>query len=359
MGPHGRFRSFPRLVAVSICGSQMALAAPGYAGASVCGGCHQDEVARQSLSAHAHALSRTHDHPLASAFPVDAELNRASYRFEFFRAGDTLETRISKTTRVMELPMEWAFGAGQQAVTFVTKVNKDWYVEHYPSFYPKLRTWDATPGQREIQPASLPEAAGRLYPTSEPAQGIDGCFQCHSTGPVSFDVAGEPQITELGVRCETCHGPGAAHAKNPSRKNIRNPGNFSARQISTFCGTCHRAPAATGQNVDWNYSWNIRHQPLYLDESMCFRRSRNGLTCLTCHDPHEPAQKRPVAFYNQRCLGCHGVTASRPKAACEIQLPSNCIDCHMPLVSPQAPLRFTNHWIGVYADGAKLKPARN
>jgi hypothetical protein len=28
----------------------------------------------------------------------------------------------------------------------------------------------------------------------------------------------------------------------------------------------------------------------------------------------------------------------------------------MPRVSPQAGLRFTNHWIGVYAAGAKLKP---
>jgi hypothetical protein len=30
----------------------------------------------------------------------------------------------------------------------------------------------------------------------------------------------------------------------------------------------------------------------------------------------------------------------------------------MPLVSPQAPLRFTNHWIGIYRSGAKLKPLR-
>jgi hypothetical protein len=30
----------------------------------------------------------------------------------------------------------------------------------------------------------------------------------------------------------------------------------------------------------------------------------------------------------------------------------------MPLVSPQPALRFTNHWIGVYRAGAKLKPIR-
>ena len=68
----------------------------------------------------------------------------------------------------MVLPMEWAFGTGQQAVTFVTKVNKDWYVEHYSTFYPVLPAWGATPGQAEIQPASLAEAAGRVYPTADP-----------------------------------------------------------------------------------------------------------------------------------------------------------------------------------------------
>ncbi|MDQ2901480.1 MAG: hypothetical protein M3Y07_17035, partial [Acidobacteriota bacterium] len=97
-----------------------------------------------------------------------------------------------------------------------------------------------------------------------------------------------------------------------------------------------------------NYAWNVRHQPVYLSESLCFQKSVGALSCLTCHDPHESAQKKPAAYYNAKCISCHaeGIT----------ERSSNCIDCHMPLVSPQAPLRFTNHWIGVYGAGAKLKP---
>jgi formate-dependent nitrite reductase cytochrome c552 subunit len=49
------------------------------------------------------------------------------------------------------------------------------------------------------------------------------------------------------------------------------------------------------------------------------------------------------------CGSCHAGVHSRTR--------SNCVDCHMPLVSPQPPLRFTNHWIGIYKNGAKLKPA--
>jgi len=258
----------------------------------------------------------------------------------------------------MDLPIEWAFGAGRQAVTFVTRVDKDWYVEHYSTYYPALRAWGPTPGQDAVNPTSLPQAAGLLYKTSDPDAGIAGCFECHSTGPVAFGPAGEAHVGEPGVRCEACHGAGADHAQNPSRKNIRNPAPLPAAQLNEFCGKCHRPPAAKGVTIDWNYAWTVRHQPIYLSQSACFRQSRGALRCFTCHEPHEPAGKRDAAYYNGRCGSCHSASTSPPKPVCLERKPANCIDCHMPLVSPQAPLRFTNHWIGIYRSGAKLKPLR-
>jgi hypothetical protein len=254
----------------------------------------------------------------------------------------------------MELPMEWAFGAGAQAVTLVTKVNQDSYVEHFTTYYSALHAWGPTPGQADLRPASLPEAAGLLYKTRDPVAGIAGCFECHATGPVSFAPDGGARLTELGVRCEACHGAGAAHVKNP-RRSLQNPAKLSPTQLNDFCGRCHRAPAAEGVAIDWNYAWNVRHQPVYLSQSACFRKSRGGVSCLTCHDPHDPAGRKPAADYNTRCRECHSMV----KAVCRQQTPANCVDCHMPLVSPQSPLRFTNHWIGVYGAGAKLKPIRN
>ena len=56
----------------------------------------------------------------------------------------------------MDLPMEWAFGAGRQAVTFVTRVDKDWYVEHYSTYYSALRSWGPTPGQDAVNLAQRP-----------------------------------------------------------------------------------------------------------------------------------------------------------------------------------------------------------
>ena len=330
-----------------------------FAGSKACRACHPAEWNRQALSAHAAALFRAGDHPLAGSFPVDRKLTRKpNYRFEFFRSGGELRTRISDAVDVMDLPMEWAFGAGRQAVTFVTRVDKDWYVEHYSTYYSALRSWGATPGQDGIHPTQLPQAAGLLYKTSDPDVGIAGCFECHSTGPVTFGPTGEARIGEQGVRCEACHEAGAAHVKDPSRKNIRNPAALSSAQLNEFCGRCHRPPAAKGVTIDWGYAWNVRHQPVYLSESACFRKSGGALSCLTCHDPHGAAGRHDAAYYNNRCAGCHSATTLPPRPVCLAATPANCIDCHMPLVSPQSTMRFSNHWIGVYRDGAKLKPAR-
>jgi hypothetical protein len=332
-------------------------AAPGaYTGAKTCQPCHVAEYTSQSASAHAAALSRVaepHHH-----FPIGISITRAPrYRYEILGAETALHVHINDGTDVMDLPLEWVFGAGRQASTFVTKVNKDWYVEHYATWYPVVNSYGPTPGQEAVHPKSIAEAAGVLYNLKDPNFGIQGCFECHSTGPVSFDDKGDVTVHERGVRCESCHGPGSDHAADPRGHRMRNPGGLSATALNDFCGNCHRPPAAKNVAIDWNYAWNVRHQPVYLSQSLCFLKSRGVLSCLTCHDPHEPAAKKPVAFFNQKCLECHS-DSSRHKNQCLAKSRSNCIDCHMPLVSPQPPLRFTNHWIGIYKTGAKLKPVR-
>src|SRR5579859_1182642 len=158
-GRHGRLITS---VACFMAASSFAATTP-YAGAKACAGCHPAESGRQALSAHAAALFRASEHPLKGSFPVDGKLTRKpNYKFEFFRAGGELRTRILDAANVMDLPMEWAFGAGRQAVTFVTRVDKGWYVEHYSTYYSALRSWGATPGQDAIHPTSLPQAAGLL-----------------------------------------------------------------------------------------------------------------------------------------------------------------------------------------------------
>lgn len=258
-----------------------------YTGAQACGVCHPAQFKTQSASAHARALSRAEP--------------------------------------------EWAFGAGVQAITYVSQVDPETYVEHGLSYYASTKAKALTPGHRD--------ANGVRYRTFDPGAQILRCFRCHSTGNLALGEVQRIVPAEMGVRCESCHGPGADHSKilNP-RKSL------NAAGLNDLCGNCHRMPPAAGEDTDWTNAWNVRHQPVYLSQSECFRRSEGRLSCLTCHDPHGA---QPV---KASCQECHAKPRHRAAVA------GTCIGCHMPKVRPQANLAFANHWIGVYVAGNPLRP---
>ena len=88
------------------------------------------------------------------------------------------------------------------------------------------------------------------------------------------------------------------------------------------------------------------------------------MSCLTCHDPHRNSETSP-AFYEAKCLKCHGSTpvpghrsvepglpsleAMRDvtkKVACPVNPSRDCVSCHMPKVQTSVPhTSFTDHYI--------------
>ncbi|MFN7924417.1 MAG: multiheme c-type cytochrome [Bryobacteraceae bacterium] len=285
-----------------------------YAGAKACAGCHPDQFARQSASSHARSLSKVADHPLKAKFaPLIAG-----------RKPDP----------------EWAFGGGLQAVTFVSRIGEDSYLEHHLSYYASTGKLAVTPGH-----SGKPEPGVR-YETFSGGAEILRCFRCHSTGVPKLGADWRVEPTEPGVRCESCHGPGEAHAKSAGKEPVVAPGKYSAAELNQMCGSCHRKPAAAGEDTDYSNPWNIRHQPVYLSQSKCFLKSNGRMSCLTCHDAHGgPARSQ--------CAVCH----IAPKHPAAVRVASNtCEGCHMPLVRPQPELRFANHWIGVYRAGSYTVP---
>jgi hypothetical protein len=335
-----------------------------YIGAEKCGECHTLKLAGQQLSEHAHSLARPATHPLASQFtPPETFVREGKFSFRYFWDSKGLNVRAWGDSQEITIPVEWAFGAGSQAVTFVSPANRQWYLEHAYSYYSVPKSYSITPGQSTLPKPALPASLGTLYRSDYANAPALNCFKCHSTGPVTRDNKGELHPHELGVRCEVCHGPGRAHRDAVlsgdvarAAEIIDNPKRLSADQLNYFCGNCHRLPLNTGTEIDWNFAGNVRHQPPYLSQSECFRKSQGALSCLTCHDPHA-ALVKDAALYNAKCTSCHNQDERPPARVCQSKEPSNCIDCHMPRVSPSSYLTFTNHWIGIYGQN-KLKPLR-
>jgi hypothetical protein len=272
-----------------------------YAGASACRSCHPSQFEAQTSSAHARALAR------------------------------------SKPPQ----PGEWAFGAGGQAITFVRRLDAEHYLEEGQSWYRELNGFALTPGH--TTPAGVRD---RIF---DPSAAMLRCFGCHSTGPLRLaeDQAIVPH--ELGVRCETCHGPAAAHVRDPARTRPRNPGRLSADELNRLCGECHRMPVAADQ-ASLRNPWNARHQPMMLAASNCFLKSSGRLSCLNCHSPHAPLETN-LAAYDAACRKCHAAPRHRTGVAGRA-----CAGCHMPAVRPQRYLEFANHRIAIYSPSDPMSP---
>jgi tetratricopeptide (TPR) repeat protein len=287
-----------------------------YTGSNACRACHAAKFESQSKTAHARALAAARPGNPISGIP--APENKA----------------------------QWAFGAGEKAITWVSQTGEDTIAEHGLSYYAATKALDLTPGHAN--------SSDLVYRTFDPLGTALRCFRCHSTGPVLLKPGYQVQPSEPGVRCEACHGPGASHVgSGGGAGTIQNPKKLSAAGLNALCGACHRQASDLDDETDWSNSWNVRHQPSYLHRAACFRNSNGALSCITCHDPHEPLQKS-AAHYDGRCAACHRKVLHKTAVASR-----SCVGCHMPTVATSAALRFTNHWIGVYdPQGKKLTPSK-
>ena len=333
-----------------------------YLGADACEACHTEQFASQSASGHARSLAHVANHRLAASFVPGASLARlGGTRYSYRVDGHDLHVEVAAGRERLALRLGWAFGAGEQAVTFVGHVDEDRYVEHHFSYYASTDSLATTPGHRDVPALGAEDALGVFYQTFGPEPAIMRCFQCHSTGPLALGDGFSLRPRELGIRCEACHGPGRRHVEavasgepGQARAAIGNPGRLRGGKLLEFCGACHRPPASSGEVIDWSDPWNVRHQPVYLSRSACVQPGGQPLACMRCHDPHQ-LLSRDAARDDRSCLDCH-TESTPPAATCRQNTGRECASCHMPLVEPQDNLRFTNHWIGIYERDRPLRP---
>lgn len=235
------------------------------------------------------------------------------------------------------------------------------------------------------------------------------CAACHLTGWERYqdkatgqflvravnDPAGDanidddPQLDEINVGCENCHGPGSEHVASGGKSRfIVNPALLSAERSSVVCGRCHDrrqgyggptngytqaisetgelAPPGIGRHelitkftdpvkkgptmrvggredniwADDVHS-NKPHQQ-YADflKSKMYRNDRILVTCSDCHDMHGRTPNPRWLIHDDStpssplCQRCHQVDVQshmRAKLGATMKgEQTRCVDCHMP-----------------------------
>lgn len=180
-----------------------------------------------------------------------------------------------------------------------------------------------------------------------PQQAVDGAAQCVGCHTTNFDPESR-KWTQLGVGCESCHGPGAEHADSMDAADIVNLRKLDAKKSAMVCGQCH----AVGTDLSGKYAFSTTFIPgddlekhFKLKEATAgaqnsqyntFITSKHyagGMRCTDCHDPHgdkakaEHQLKKPI---NELCLGCHGPTiGSMKEHAPGAAETATCASCHM------------------------------
>lgn len=239
------------------------------------------------------------------------------------------------------------------------------------------------------------------------------CIFCHNTGPVPNvrnmedlkrrELAGErvnsaleaqydSSVAELGIACETCHGPGAEHAqrnRNPLRRyalhlsgsadpTITHPRHLDQQRSVDICGQCHGqrtplTPAALRQWIDTGPTFRAGERladhvrPVFRDievpgginpdlfrlrfwpdetprltayeyqgllQSKCF--DGGEITCISCHTLHDGDVRGNISERNRGnapCLECHTQIAADISAHTKHEEQASgslCYACHMP-----------------------------
>lgn len=258
------------------------------------------------------------------------------------------------------------------------------------------------------------------------------CIFCHNTGPqprmsnyeelreaaalgYSVDIGREArfesQVAELGIACETCHGPGAEHVERAGEfwtrqamrfsagrdQSIVNPVRLDAQRASHVCAQCHaqRVPLSSDMLRQWmnegpSYrpgDWLYDHvepvtrqthvpvvgqedlfQPRFwgdgtprlsayeyqgLAMSACHQQAE--LSCMDCHTMHagDPAgQITDRNRGNTPCLRCHQeFRSSGPLETHTLHSPDSsgslCYNCHMPHLNYGVMTIHRSHYIEV------------
>lgn len=371
-------------------------ARPGFVGTTTCAGCHAAETAAWRDSDHARAMAAATPANVLGDFS-GISVTDGSHTATFLRDGNRFVIRTEGPGgTVADFPVSETFGADP--------------LQQYLVLFPDGRrqplpwAWDSRPhdqgGQRWFHlTAQEPLRAGDpLHWTGRDQTWNFMCASCHSTGlQRGYDAATDrydTTWTEVSVGCESCHGPGAAHAawaQAGARADVAHrglavaprdgsggawritaddprgiarwegpPRQGAARQGET-CAPCHARARPIVADPLPGARFLDTHAPLLLVRGEYHadgqiqgevfewgsfaqsRMQRAGVACTDCHDPHSGRMR---AEGNAVCAQCH-LPARFDAAEHHRHAPGSagaqCASCHMPAVTYMGVDRRRDH----------------
>ena len=341
-------------------------------GAGVCAGCHGGIAADQE----AHPMARTgaavYDANADRWFGPERLAGAVEWRSPEFPGRDAIAYDRAADGAVLKGPegeaaVSAVFGSGLRGVTPVSFLAGRRMRELRATWSHGKGSWIETPGS---------ETDADPLGDEDPARETRLCLGCHATAVEWRDGRPAATETEWGVRCERCHGPGAAHAagwESGVGGGIFNPGMLSPRAQVGFCAQCHRNPTDFEPLLVLGRDRVLaRHAGASLMMSACFRESpaeravtcldsaptrkpgrgfgespaERAVTCLDCHDP-DRSDTDVRAASRATCLRCHQAPAEEHRYE-RVTASSDCVRCHLPnRAEVFAGADFTDHWIRV------------
>lgn len=347
-----------------------------YVGSRACADCHEAETRAWTGSHHELATQE------ASAASVLGDFNGASLDYygvasTFFRRGEKFMVHTDGPDgKLADFEIKYTFG--------VFPLQQ--YLVAFPGgrFQALGLAWDARPkaegGQRwfHLYPHERITHKDQLHWTSRYQSWNLQCAHCHSTNVrKGYDAAHDAYDTtfsEIGVGCESCHGPASRHidwaatragADNGLtvhpfsrwREAWRFPQATSAHverdrpaapAANNVCAPCHARRlllyegAAVGAPLEDAHRLALVTPPNYHADGQqndevfvwgSFKQSKmfeKGVTCVDCHEPHALSLR---AEGNGLCARCHNAEAfDAPKHHHHASGSSGaeCVNCHMP-----------------------------
>lgn len=150
------------------------------------------------------------------------------------------------------------------------------------------------------------------------------CITCHKDKDKSLEKTLHGKSVDMRTpaargdqTCETCHGPGKAHAESGDKKDIKSFKVLTARAANATCMSCHENRKT---HINWSGS----------------KHDVRNVSCVSCHSVHNPksesAQLKTVRA-TETCVSCHKEQAIKFKKSSHMPLTEGkmeCISCHTP-----------------------------